>query len=134
MNRFSARGYHVKENAPVYFTNNMDKTLKWFEEVLGWYGGIDERNEEGKGLYGCVYSIPPELEVTHMIPFTGFHMFYGEPKQEIICFMNVQGIEQMHQYIVSKGWTNITEIKTQPWGGKTFSLTTIDDCIIDIFE
>lgn len=134
MNKFSARGYYVKENAPVYFTNNMDNTLKWFEEVLGWYGGIDERNENGEGLYGCVYSIPPELEVTHVIPFMGFHMFYGEPKQERICFMNVQGIEQMYQYIASKGWTNITEIKTQSWGGKTFSLTTIDGCIIDIFE
>lgn len=58
MKRFNERGYIVKENAPVYFTLDMDKTAKWFEDVLGWYSEIDERNEEGKGCYGCVYSLP----------------------------------------------------------------------------
>ncbi len=43
-------------------------------------------------------------------------------------------IEKMHAYITSKGWNKITSVKTQPWGGKTCSLTTIDGYIIDIFE
>ena len=35
---------------------------------------------------------------------------------------------------ISKDWDKITEIITQPWGGKTCSLTTIDGYIINIFE
>ena len=52
----------------------------------------------------------------------------------MISFMQVQEIEKMHEYITSKGWNNITEVVTQPWGGKTCTLTTIDGYIINIFE
>lgn len=34
VSRFMEKGYFVKENAPVYLTLDMDRTAKWFEEVL----------------------------------------------------------------------------------------------------
>lgn len=61
-------------------------------------------------------------------------MFCGEPKPHTISFMQVIGIERMHDYITSTGWDKITEVVTQHWGGKTCSLTTIDGYIINIFE
>ena len=134
MRRFSEKGYYVKENAAVYFTKNMDDTVKWFEDILGWYSNIVERDEQGNGCYGAVFEMIPEVEKTHMAPFTGFHMFYGEPSKEVISFMQVQGIEKMHDYITAKGWDKITEIVHQPWGGKTCEITTIDGYIIRIFE
>ena len=76
----------------------------------------------------------PEVELVHLAPFTGFQMFLGKPEPHAISFMQVKGIEKMHDYIISKGWDKITEIITQPWGGKTCSLTTIDGYIINIFE
>ena len=33
--KFSEKGYFVKENAPIYLTVDMEKTAKWFEDVLG---------------------------------------------------------------------------------------------------
>ena len=134
MSRFGEKGYYVKENAAVYFTKNMDDTVKWFEDILGWYSNIVERDEQGNGCYGAVFEMIPEVEKTHMAPFTGFHMFYGEPSKEVISFMQVQGIEKMHEYITAKGWDKITEIVHQPWGGKTCKITTIDGYIIRIFE
>lgn len=134
MSRFSEKGYYVKENVPVYFTENMDNTAKWFEDILGWYSNIVERDGQGNGCYGAVFEILPEVEITHLAPFTGFHMFYGEPQKGVISFMQVQGIEKMYEYIISKGWDKITEIVLQPWGGKTCELTTIDGYIIRIFE
>lgn len=134
MSRFGEKGYYVKENAAVYFTKNMDDTVKWFEDILGWYSNIVERDEQGRGCYGAVFEMLPEVEKTHMAPFTGFHMFYGEPSKEVISFMQVQGIEKMHEYITAKGWDKITEIVHQPWGGKTCEITTIDGYIIRIFE
>lgn len=134
MSRFMEKGYFVKENAPVYLTLDMDRTAKWFEEIMGWYSNIVERNVEGKGCYGVVFDMLPEVELAQLAPFTGYQMFYGEPEERVISFMQVKGIEKLYEYIISKGWNKITEIVVQPWGGKTCSLTTIDGYIISIFE
>ena len=134
MSRFQEKGYFVKENAPIYLTLDMDRTAKWFEDVLGWYSNIVERDAAGQGRYGVVFDMLPEVEATHLAPFTGMQMFYGQPEPRAISFMQVEGIEEMRKYILSKGWDQITEIKAQPWGGKTCSLTTIDGYIINVFE
>lgn len=134
MSKFIEKGYHVRENAPVYFTKDIDRTAKWFEDVLGWYSNIVERNQKGEGRYGVVFEILPEVEAVHLVPFTGIHMFYGEPKEDVISFMQVQNIDKMYEYITSNGWDKITEVKLQPWGGKTCTLTTIDGYKLNIFE
>lgn len=50
-------------------------------------------------------------------------MFYGESEPRLISFLQVKGIERMYEYVTSKGWDKITEVVTQPWGGKICSLT-----------
>lgn len=134
MSKFSQKGYFVKENAPIYLTMDMEQTAKWFEDVLGWYSNIVERDQNGNGCYGVVFDMVPEVELVHLAPFTGFQMFCGTPEPRAISFMQVKGIEKMYHYITSNGWDKISEIVTQPWGGKTCSLTTIDGYIINIFE
>lgn len=134
LNDFTKRGYVVKEAGAVYYTQDMDKTLKWFKEVLGWYGQIDARDENGIGTYGCVNNLPIEIEVLHVAPFTGTHLFKGEPLQRMVGFMLVQGIEQLYEFVKKSGWTQITEIITEPWGGKTCGVTTIDGSELTFFE
>ena len=131
---FSERGYVVKETGAVYYTQDMDRTLKWFKEVLGWYGQIEERDDNNVGLYGCVNNIPMEFEALHIAPFTGIHLFRGEPFNMMVGFMLVQGIEQLYGFVRRNGWNQITEVKEQPWGGKTCSITTIDGSILTFFE
>lgn len=134
MSKFSDKGYFVRENAPIYLTLDMDRTAKWFEDILGWYSNIVERDRSGSGRYGVVFDMLPEVESTHLAPFTGMQLFYGQPEPRAISFMQVRGIEKMHDYITANGWDKITEVKVQPWGGKTCSLTTIDGYVINIFE
>lgn len=134
MSMFVEKGYHVSENAPVYMTQDMDATAKWFEEVLGWYSNIVNRDETGKGCYGVVFEILPEVELAHLAHFTGIHLFAGKPRGGSVSFMQVRGIDKMHDYIVSKGWNKITDVQLQPWGSKTCTLTTVDGYTIDIFE
>lgn len=134
MSTFTDKGYFVKENAPIYLTSDMDRTAKWFEDILGWYSNIVERDSDGNGSYGVVFDMLPEIECTHLAPFTGMQMFRGQPEPRLISFMQVSGIEKMYDYITSKGWDKITSVKVQPWGGKVCSLTTIDGYIIKIFE
>ena len=134
MSKFSEKGYFVKENAPIYQTADMDRTAKWFEDVLGWYSNIVERDNDGNGCYGVVFDMLPEVELVHLAPFTGFQMFRGTPEPRAVSFMQVSNIYKMYDYIVSHGWDQITEVVVQPWGGKTCSVTTIDGYIINIFE
>lgn len=134
MQDLKQRGYSVKENGPVYYTNNMDKTAKWFENVLGWYVNIDERNKDGIGTYGCALPIPGELVNMKITTFNGIHMFLGEPSEHIVAFMRVEGINQLYSFVKKSGWDQITEVKTQHWGGKECDVTTIDGSIMRFFQ
>ena len=134
MQELSKRGYLVKENGSVYYTKDMDKTARWFRDILGWYDEVDERDEDGIGTYGCVCTIPQDVAALHIAPFTGIHMFYGEPQKGMVAFMMVQGIEELYTYVRKNGWEQITTVKTQPWGCKTCDVTTIDGSVLRFFE
>lgn len=125
MSRFSEKGYVVKQNAPIYLTMDMDKTAKCFEDVLGWYSNIVERDSDGNGCYGVVFDMLTEVEIVQLAPFTGFQMFCGTPEPRAISFMQVKGIEKIYDYITSNGWDKITQIEMQPWGGKTCSIMDV---------
>lgn len=134
MEDLKERGYSVKENGPVYYTKDMDKTAKWFETVLGWYVNIDERNKDGVGTYGCALPIPGELVNMKITTFNGIHLFYGEPARQTVSFMRVEGVEQLYSFVKKNGWDQITEVKTQNWGGKECEVTTIDGSIMRFFQ
>ena len=128
------RGYSVKENGPVYYTKNMDRTMKWFEEVLGWYTNIDERDKEGNGIYGCALPIPDELVNMKITTFNGIHVFYGEPTKQTVAFMRVEGIDELHSFVTRNVWEEITEVKMQHWGSEECDVTTIDGSLMRFFQ
>lgn len=131
---YGERGYYVKENAPVYFTQDMEKTCKWFRDVLGWYGDIAGRNDEGIAEYGCVFDYPGELIVSGLTPFRGIHLFRGEASKGISGFIMVQGLEKLRQYVLDNGWRQISDIEPQGWGANECQITTIDGCVLRFFE
>ncbi|HMN61343.1 MAG TPA: VOC family protein [Anaerolinea sp.] len=134
MSLFTERGYYVKENNPVYFTRDMGKTIHWFKDVLGWYGNVVEKDPDGNGAYGFVFNIPPEIEITHLAPSNGIHLFVGEPFKGLVAFMSVHGIDALYNYVTSKNYREITEVKTEPWGAKTCEVRTPDGCVLRFFE
>jgi AraC family transcriptional regulator len=134
MSRFSERGYVVRENGPVYFTRDMEKTLKWFEDVLGWFGDVAGKDEKGRPVYGCVFDYPGEVAVAHITPFRGFHLFTGEPIRGVIGFLNIEGIDAFYRFVKGNGWNQITEIDPQSWGARECRVTTPDGCILRFFE
>jgi len=128
------RGYTVKENGPVYYTKDMEKTAKWFEDVLGWYADIAARNEAGAGTYGCATPIPGELISMKITNFNGIHLFYGEPAKQTVSFMRVEGVDALYNFVKQNGWEQITEVTEQHWGGKECEVTTIDGSIMRFFQ
>lgn len=132
--RINERGYMVKENRPVYFTKNMEQTVKWFQAVLGWYGNIDAKDDKGDGVYGCVSSIPGELVNLGIANFDGIHLFSGEPLKQMVGFIYVNHIEALHAFVKKNAWQQITDIEKQDWGAKVCAITTVDGSILRFFE
>ena len=134
MQAYSERGYYVKENAPVYFTPDMDKTCEWFRDILGWYGDIAGRSSDGTAEYGCVFDYPGELIVSGLTLFRGIHLFRGEASKGVVGFIMVQGLEKFRQFVLTNGWEQISKIEPQPWGANECCVTTIDGCVLRFFE
>lgn len=134
MKGLTQRGYTVQENGPVYYTKDMDKTGKWFEDILGWYVNIDARDENGNGTYGCALPIPGELVNMHIAAFNGIHLFYGDPSTRTVAFMPVDHLDKLVSYVKNNGWTKISDVTEQPWGAKECDIETIDGSIMRFFE
>ncbi len=134
METYSRRGYYVKENAPVYFTNDIAKTCEWFQNVLGWYGDIVQDERGNTISYSCVFDYPGELIVSGLTPFRGIHIFKGEPVKGVVCFIMVQGLERLRDCVLASGWQKVTEIEPQPWGANECRVTTLDGSILRFFE
>lgn len=117
---------------PVYLTRDMDKTCKWFRDVLGWYGDTCARDDSGAGIYGCVFDYPGEI--FESIPQRGFYLFKGSPVQDVIGFIGVKGLEKLHKLVKDNGWSQISDITVQDWGAKECQVTTIDGCVLRFHE
>lgn len=50
--------------------------------------------------------------------------------------MLVKGMDTLYAYVKKQGWNdlNITKMKTENWGSKTCSVTTMDGSILSFFE
>ena len=131
---FTTHGYVIRETGPVYYTLDMDRTAAWFADVIGWHYEIDERNEQGQGLYGCVYALPKEIETQHITPFTGIHLFRGAPTGGMAAFIKIEGLRVLHGYVVAHGWHEVTAVRTEPWGAEVCSITTPDGYEMRFFE
>lgn len=134
MKNLKDRGYAVMENGPVYYTRNMDGTVKWFEDTLGWFGGIDARDADGAGTYGCLLPFPGELVHMKLATFNGIHMFRGAPSDRLVAFIPVDSIEGLRNKVASSGWDKIGGIADEPWGARSCDVTTIDGSIMRFFE
>ncbi|MCL2461865.1 MAG: hypothetical protein FWF44_04305 [Defluviitaleaceae bacterium] len=127
------RGYYVRENEPIYVCRDMDKTIGWFRDVLGWFGGVLARDENGEGVYGGVSDYPPELAMTRAFP-VGFQLGKGEPVKGMVGFIHVNGLARLREYVLNNAWRQISEIQAMPYGVSECYVTTIDGSVIGFCE
>jgi len=46
----------------------------------------------------------------------------------------IEGIDALYKLVKENGWSQITDIELQPWGGRECSITTIEGCILRFLE
>lgn len=117
-------GHFILANCAIYYTNDMDATLRWFERILGWQGKIEARDEMGNGTYGL---IEPHLKADTLGNNSPYmQLMRGEPIKAVAAFMIVWGLKNLRQRAIDNGWTKVTPIVKQPWGANLFYMTTGD--------
>lgn len=129
---YEAKGYVVLENGPIYYSQDIDATIEWFENVLGWYGTVDARNEDGKATFAGIAPIPNAITEKEKLTYIGFNLFVGEPSKRVVGYFTVDNARSVHEYVSQSGWNEYSDIVEQPWGGIEFTVTTIDGSIIRI--
>jgi RNA polymerase sigma factor (sigma-70 family) len=131
-------GYTVREAAPIMTVPDMDATVAWFKDTLGWNGGADVRDDQGRGTYGCVLHGVGQAVNQRLRGFNGIHLFMGQaPKNEDRfhgAFLYVVGLDRLHKRVTDSGWTKITDIQSTSWATGLCELTTIDGYTLRIFE
>lgn len=132
--KIKERGYTVGNVGSVYLTTDMDKTVKWFEEILGWYAGVEVRDNNGTPTYGCAMPFSGELVHLGVTSFNGIFLLPGETPQCLISMMKVNNLDNLYYHVKKCGWDHITEVTFESWGARVCNITTIDGCILRFFE
>ena len=130
---YSERGYYVKENEPIYYSQDIEKTINWFGDALGWFGGVIARDENGVAVYGGVDDYPHD-EMPDERRFLGFQLGKGEPSKGVVGCIKVRGLENLRKFVLKNGWEQISEIEPKPYGTNECFVTTIDGSSICFFE
>lgn len=125
-------GYFVLENNAIYYTKDMEATIRWFEKVLGWTGQIEARDEKGNGTYGLIEPQMKANTLRNRSPY--LQLMKSEPSKTVVGFIKVWGVKSLRQRALDNGWTQMTPIEKQPWGSELFTMTTCDGSLLWFYE
>ena len=130
----SPAGYVVEATNAILHTLNMGETVRWFENTLAWHGGIDARDEQGNGTYGCLLPDNPRAVSNTTRAFEGIHMFRGEPTKNTLVFVAVRGLDALRQTVLDSGWKEVDAIEEAHWGARVCHVTTPEGYVLKFFE
>lgn len=128
LDKFLSRGYFIKSMEPSYHSMNLERTMNWFKDILGWYGEIYG------GTYGMITDIPIEIIDTGTTSFRCIHMYHGEPEKTVVATIQTKNLPELYQYVKQNGWDDITDIDESFSDFNSCYVTTIDGCVLMFVE
>lgn len=134
LEKYNNRGYSIVETEMIYYSPDMDKTVKWFEDILGWYGNVFDRNEDNIGTYGFVSDLPQEIMYSGAVPARTIHIWHGDALERVIAFIKVRNVEKLRDFVIKHDWDKISDIYESGASPKTCDVTTIDGSVLWFFE
>jgi uncharacterized glyoxalase superfamily protein PhnB len=118
-----AGGLKLGEASPGFTVNDLDKSLSWYRDVLGF--AVDERWEQDGKLMGVSLKAGG---VTFMIGQDDWKKGRDRKKGEgfrLYC-STTQDVDALAKGIQARGGKLDQEPRDQPWGTRDFSLTDPD--------
>lgn len=120
---------NLKELSPSFTANDLEKSLAWYRDVLGF--AVEERYEREGKLVGVGLRAGG---VFLMLSQDDWKKGRGRTKGEgfrIYC-MTAGNVDALAKGIVARGGTLDQEPRDQPWGMRDFALTDPDGFKITI--
>jgi uncharacterized glyoxalase superfamily protein PhnB len=119
--RAQQRGFALSGVAPSFTVNDVDASLAWYRDVIGF--AVGERWEEGGKLLGV------ELKAGDAVFMIGQDDWKkGRNREKGVGFRlycsTTQDVDTMAAGIKSRGGMLVQEPKDEEWGGRAF---TVDD-------
>jgi uncharacterized glyoxalase superfamily protein PhnB len=125
----TTKGLQLRSAAPGLTVNDLDKSLSWYCDVLGFT--VDERWEDGGKLIGASLVAG---DVTFYIGQDDWKKGRDRKKGEgfrMYCETS-QDVDGMAEQIKARGGTLAEEPHDQPWGGRSFAVEDPDGFKITI--
>jgi predicted enzyme related to lactoylglutathione lyase len=108
---------------------SVEKTVEWYETILGWKGGFDVYDKNNNCLFGEVVTKTAGYEKEQGI--IGFNLARSDSGiEECGCnwqaLIYVDDVQSVYQRVLENGWSVESDLEDQPWGGRTFNLVDLN--------
>lgn len=118
--------------------HSVEDTIDWYEKVFYWRGEIDEyaKNDKGIATFGCITNGNYQVDNEIIPSTTAMCIMRGEveEKHSHVIFVIVSDIELIYNNAKHYNCDIVNDIKTQPWGMKTFELKDINGYILRVAQ
>jgi PhnB protein len=118
--RISQQEKRVKRISPVLTVHDIDATIAFYRDVLGFPEASAVRGPDGKPVHGMARSgavalgFAPAGDCPHCVPPWG---------NGVELYIEVEGdIDQYRDTVVRAGASVVTDLQTQFWGDRTFTI------------
>jgi len=149
LKKHSLNGYIVSCVDVMLKAASVDKTLEWYEKVLGWKAHKGMFDENGACCYGCVTLDDKDPIVSGTRGFHGFHIGAGgtsaaggdaeaggtaEKGSGVLPMITVDGLENLKKRIEKSGWKECSGIEDEGFGANTLTIKDLNGYTIKFLE
>jgi len=105
----------------TFTVESVDKTMDWYQRMLGWEVGKDAFDGNGNCTLGSV------IYGYHAIKFArgGGNPLYNY--RNVVMMIDVLDVDGLYEAIFGKGGRPLDKPKEESWGGRTFATKTLMD-------
>jgi RNA polymerase sigma factor (sigma-70 family) len=121
INDYLSIDYSIDKIEPCFQVESVESTQEWYKTVLGWKGSVDARDASGKPVFGCMYldDIDGLTYGSRSSKAFNFQKSANENEQFSVIWVWVTGLDNLRNRILSSGWTQVSEIRTEYWKART---------------
>ncbi|MFX0095240.1 MAG: VOC family protein [Candidatus Hodarchaeota archaeon] len=106
---------------------SLEKTMKWYKQILGWNSGCDLKNDQGECIFGDVYYSRE--------PLIGFNLLKTDQQSNPSGFHPLIKVDDLETLLVHFKKNNveiIQDLEIQHWG-KNLKIKDINGFVLEFW-
>ncbi len=123
---------HAKSVEMILAVPSVEDAVAWYERVLGWAGGFDVFDADGKCNFGGVNGSGEDA--MHGGRFVGYDLIrwqgspadYSNDGAHLRFLIYVEDVDTLYRRVNESGWPFESPLADQFWGARTFSIRDLN--------